>query len=376
MNSLSSFMFSKGYSENCIKKFKEWNERSSIVRLVSCKQRYSLVYYGCIMDVITMAVELPKEKWIGKIGEITIGATADEGGTRTSTVTIGGAATLPALSFEGSIGRKPVVAMEVLDLVGEDYPEAVKEVFGDVINNPASWAKACVENGADLICLRLVGTNPEEENRSVEEGADTLKSVLKAVGVPIIVYGSGHEEKDPKLMEAISEAGKGERLLLGHAEEEQYKSLAVACMSNSHAIIAFSNLDINLAKQINILLTDFDFPLKDIVMDPLWAGLGYGLEYAYSIVERIRLAGLMGDKTIQNPILCDISQVWNARETQDEDAAMGSAKERGVFWETVTAVSALTAGADLLVMRHPEAVTLAKEYIDNLWGAGSEGGDA
>lgn len=322
-----------------------------------------------------MKVELPKEKWTGKISEITIGATGEDGGTRTSTVTIGGASTLPGLSFEGTQGHRTAVAMEVLDFVDEDYPQPLLDIYGDVVKDPAEWAKFCVEKGAELICLRLPGTNPEEQNRSVEEAAETLGSVLDAVGVPLIVYGSGHEEKDPKVMEAISHAGKGERLLLGHADEDQYKSLAVACMSNAHSIVAFSNLDINLAKQCNILLTDFDFPQKDIVMDPLWAGLGYGLEYAYSIVERIRLSALMGDKTIQNPILCNIAEVWKARETRDEDPELGSLIERGVFWETTTAISAVTAGADLIIMRHPEAVANVKPFIDDLWSS-SEGGDA
>lgn len=314
-----------------------------------------------------MSVEIPKEKWSGQIREIVLGATAENGGTRTSTITIGGAKTLPGLSFDGDIGKKPAIAMEVQDVIDEDYPELLKEAFGDAIHDVGEWAKKCVEYGAQAICLRLVGTNPEEENRSIEEGVETFKKVLESVGVPIIVYGSGHEENDPKLMAAISDAGKGERLLLGHAEEEQYKSLAVAAMSNSHAIVAFSNLDINLAKQISILLTDFDFPLGDIVMDPLWAGLGYGLEYSYSIVERVTLAALMGDTTIQNPILCAIGEVWKARETQVEEHQMGSLKERAIFWETSTAISALTAGAGLLIMKHPQAVQETKKFIDDLW---------
>ncbi len=321
-----------------------------------------------------MALELPQEKWTGSIGEITLGATEADGGTRTSTVTIGGATTLPGLSFEGKMGRKPAIAMEILDVVGDDYPAPLRDAYGDIVNDPAEWAKECVSLGAELICLRLVGTNPEEAGRSIDEGVETFTSVLSSVGVPLIIYGSGHEENDPKLMEVISEAGKGERLLLGHADEDQYKSLAVACISNQHAIVAFSNLDINLAKQINILLSDFDFPREDIVMDPLWAGLGYGLEYAYSIVERIRLSALMGDTIIQNPIFCNIAEVWKARETVEDDPELGSLEERGIFWETITGVAAVTAGADLLVMRHPKAVALLHDYIENLWG-NAEGGD-
>jgi acetyl-CoA decarbonylase/synthase complex subunit delta len=322
-----------------------------------------------------MAVEIPVEKWSGKISELTIGATKENGGTRTSTVTIGGQNTLPYLHFEGEMPHKAAVAMEVLDVVPEDYPELLKDAFGDAINNPVEWAKKCVEeHKADLICLKLVGTNPEEADRSPEEAVETVKSVLEAVGVPLMVYGCGHDEKDAKVLEAVSNAAKGERLALGLAEEDRYKSISVAAMSNNHALVAFSNLDINLAKQMNILLTDFDVKLEDIVMDPLMAGLGYGLEYSYSVIERIRIAALMGDKMLQIPIICDAGVAWKAREAHMEEELYGEPGKRGPFWETSTAVAALNAGADMLIMRHPEAVKYVRSYIDDLSESRLEGG--
>jgi acetyl-CoA decarbonylase/synthase complex subunit delta len=287
-----------------------------------------------------MAVEVPIEKWSGKIADITIGATKDNGGTRAKTVTIGGQNTLPYLHFEGEIPNKCAIAMEVLDFIPEEYPEMLKSAFGDVINNPADWAKKCVEEyKADLICLKLPGTNPEEADKSPEDAVEVVSSVLKAVGVPLIVYGCGHDEKDAKVMEAVSNAAKGERLALGVAEEDRYKSISVAAMSNGHALVAFSNLDINLAKQMNILLTDFDVKLGDIIMDPLWAGLGYGLEYSYSVIERIRIAALMGDKMLQVPILCDAGISWKARESSMEEPTFGDPQKRGPFWEITTAVA-------------------------------------
>ncbi|UCH88405.1 MAG: acetyl-CoA decarbonylase/synthase complex subunit delta [Thermoplasmata archaeon] len=323
-----------------------------------------------------MAVELPVEKWSGKISEITIGATKDDGGTRTSTVTIGGQNTLPYLHFEGEMPHKAAIAMEVLDVLPEDYPELLKKAFGDAVNNPAEWAKKCVEEyKADLICLKLVGTNPEEADRSPEEAVETLKSVLEAVGVPLIVYGCGHDEKDAKVLEAVSNAAKGERLALGLAEEDRYKSISVAAMSNKHVLVAFSNLDINLAKQMNILLTDFDVKLGDIIMDPLQAGLGYGLEYSYSVIERIRIAALMGDKMLQVPIVCDAGVSWKAREAHMEDPSLGDPEKRGPFWETTTAVAALTSGADMLIMKHPEAVQNVKKVIDDYYESRVDGGE-
>jgi acetyl-CoA decarbonylase/synthase complex subunit delta len=167
-------------------------------------------------------------------------------------------------------------------------------------------------------------------------------------------------------MEAVSNAAAGERLALGLAEEDAYKSISVAAMANNHALIAFSNLDINLAKQMNILLTDFDVKLEDIVMDPLWAGLGYGLEYSYSVIERIRIAALMGDKTLQVPIICDSGVSWKYREATMEDPTLGDPVKRGPFWETTAAVAALSAGADMLIMKHPESVKYTKKFIDQL----------
>ena len=323
-----------------------------------------------------MAVEIPKEKWSGKIGEITLGATSENGGTRTSTVTIGGQNTLPYLHFEGDTPHKAAIAMEVLDVIPEDYPELLKEAHGDVVNDPVAWAKKCVEEyKADAINLKLEGTNPEEANRSVDDAVNTVKSILEAVGVPLIVYGCGHEEKDAKVMEAVSLAAKGERLGLGLAEEDKYKSISVAAMSNNHALIAFSNLDINLAKQMNILLTDFDVKLEDVIMDPLWAGLGYGLEYSYSVVERIRIAALIGDKMLQIPIICDAGVSWKAREASMEEPTFGDPKSRGPFWEGATAYAAVTSGADMLIMKHPQAVSYARKVIDEMFEAKIGEGD-
>jgi len=321
---------------------------------------------------LKMAIEIPKERWTGKIGEVVIGATKEDGGTRDRKITIGGATSLPFLDFEGEFPNPPVIAMEVMDVVRESSPAIAREPIEDVADDTPKWAKKCVEEfGADLICLKLESTNPEEEDRSPDEAGDTVKEVLKAVGVPLLIYGTGHEEKDAKVMEVVSEVAKGERCLLGLAEEESYKSISVASMANDHALVAFSNLDINLAKQLNILLTDFGIKKENIVMDPLMAGLGYGLEYSYSVIERIRLAALMGDQMLQMPILCDTTRAWAAREAYREDAEFGDPRLRGPFWEATTGISALMAGADMLVMRHPEAVRIVRETLSHLL---SEGG--
>ncbi|UCF08157.1 MAG: acetyl-CoA decarbonylase/synthase complex subunit delta [Thermoplasmata archaeon] len=320
-----------------------------------------------------MSVQIPKEKWTGKIREVKFGAMSDAGGTRSSRIILGGVSTLPFLYFEGEMPLQPVIAMEVMDVVREDYPALVKEAFGDAINSPTEWAKACIDRyNAEAVCLKLEGANPEEENKTPDEAADIVRDVLSAVSVPLLIYGCGNEEKDAKVMEAVSEAAKGERCLLGLAEEDRYKSISVACMAHDHGIVAFSNLDINLAKQLNILLTDFGVKPENIIMDPLQAGLGYGLEYSYSVIERIRLAALMGDQMLQMPIVCDTSIAWNAREAKIENAEWGDEKARGPYWEALTALSAVTAGADMLIMRSPAAVDLVRDTVSEL---STKGGD-
>ncbi|MCK4444270.1 MAG: acetyl-CoA decarbonylase/synthase complex subunit delta [Thermoplasmata archaeon] len=319
-----------------------------------------------------MAIEIPVEKWIGKIGEVVIGATSDEGGTRTNKIMLGGESALPFLNFEGELPHAPVIGMEVLDVVRDDYPEVALEPFQDVKDDPAQWAKKCVdEYGADLICLKLISTNPEEEDTSPDDAANLVKEVLGAVGVPLFIYGSQNEEKDAKVMELASNATKGERVFLGLAEEAAYKSISVASMANGHGIVAFSNLDINLCKQMNILLTDFGVKKENIIGDPLMAALGYGLEYSYSVIERIKLAALMGDAILQTPIVGSTTRVYNARESFKEDPALGDPKKRVIFWEATTGVSALIAGADMLIMRHPEAADMVRESIAQLVGGES-----
>ncbi|MCK5291200.1 MAG: acetyl-CoA decarbonylase/synthase complex subunit delta [Thermoplasmata archaeon] len=319
-----------------------------------------------------MAIEIPKENWQGRIGEVVIGATPEEGGTRTKKIVLGGENTLPFLDFDGDLPHAPVIGMEVLDVVREDYPVLALEPIQDVKDDPAQWAKKCVDEfGADLICLKLVSTNPEEEDRSPEEAAETVKEVLGAVGVPLFVYGCGIEEKDAKTMELVSNAAKGERVFLGLAEEAAYKSISVASMSNGHGVIAFSNLDINLAKQMHILLTDFGVKKENLIADPLMAALGYGLEYSYSVIERVKLAALMGDAMLQVPIVCETTRVYNARESFKEDPTLGDPKKRVVFWEAATGTSALVAGADMLIMRHPEALAMVRRSIGELVGGGT-----
>jgi acetyl-CoA decarbonylase/synthase complex subunit delta len=311
-------------------------------------------------------VPIPREKWSGKIGTVQLGASPAGGGSRQA-LEVGGAAGMPFLSYEG-LSKRQLLAGEVIDDPTLLTELAVRS-FGDAVKDPAEWAKKWVsEFHADLICLKLRSTNPEGMNASPGDAARTAISVLRAIGVPVIIYGCGQEEKDAKTMEAISNACAKERVLLGQAEEAAYKTISAAAMANHHALVAFSNLDINLAKQMNILLSDFGVKLDNVVMDPLMAGLGMGLEYSYSVNERIRIAALMGDRMLQAPMLCDITASWEAREATEANMQWGEVEERGTWWEATTGLAALMSGADVLVVRSPKSMAVLRDAIDGLRG--------
>lgn len=313
-------------------------------------------------------VPVPKEKWSGKIGVVTLGATSEDGGSRSNRLAIGGEVGMPFLSYEGATPNRPLIAGEVLDVVA-DLPPMVREEFGDAVEDPAAWARRWVEDfGAEVVCLKLHSTNPEEQNKAPQEAAATVLRVLHAVQVPLIVYGSGHEEKDAKVLEVVSNAAPKERLLLGHAEESAYKSVSAVAMANDHGIVSFANLDVNLSKQINILLTDFGVRRDRIVLDPLMASLGMGLEYSYSVMERIRLAALMGDSMLQVPMICDTTSAWKAKEASEEIDGHDGLEQRAIWWEATTALAALMAGADILIMRSPSSAGIVRRAIDELLG--------
>jgi acetyl-CoA decarbonylase/synthase, CODH/ACS complex subunit delta len=317
-----------------------------------------------------MAVQILKERNTGKINTVTIGATKAEGGTRTSVVTIGGDSALPFLHFEGEFPYKPVIALEVQSRVPDQWNDECKAAFADVLGNPVAWAKKCVEFGADMVYLKLTSADPDLENHSPEECAKIVKDVLAAVGVPLIVSGCGNEEKDNLVMPAVAEAAAGENLLLGVAEQENYKSIAAAAMVHKHTLIALTPCDINICKQLNILITEMGLPADKIVIDPGAGGLGYGIEYTYSILERGRLGALQGDKMLSMPVIATVGyEAWRAKEAnapESEFPAWGNQAERGILWEAMTAAALFQGGIHAVVMRHPEALKLVRKNVTEL----------
>ncbi len=311
-----------------------------------------------------MPIEIPKDKWPGSIREIVIGATSAEGGTRAHSITLGGETTMPYLQFEAPTPHHPVIAIEIRSRKPEDWSPLLAEAWGEALADPAQWAKQAEGAGADLIVLALTVED------SAEEAVRVVKSVLSATGLPLIVWGPGQAEKDNELLVPVSEATKGERLVLGICEDKNYRTIVATAMANGHLVQARAPMDVNLSKQLNILISDMGMPKDRILMDPTTGALGYGIEYGYSVMERLRLAALQGDAMTQFPMIVTPGfEAWKTKEAKVGDGvpeAWGDWEARAIHWETLTALSLVESGADVVVLRHPESVRRVREAINEL----------
>ena len=216
----------------------------------------------------------------------------------------------------------------------------------------------------------MIGADPTVKDASPDECAKVVEDVLKAVDVPLVIWGCGDDEKDNHVLPECSQAAKGENCLIGSAKESNYMTIVAICKADKHKIISEAPVDINIGKQVNILLQDAGFDLKDVVMYQTTAALGYGFDYVYTILERARIAGLKGDQLMAAPQLCDVAgETYRVKEAvADEDIlpGWGSLEKRGPMWEAVCAATYLQAGADLLIMAHPVAIENIKRVIEEM----------
>lgn len=309
-----------------------------------------------------MAFSIPKLTYTGKIKTVTLGKGP-------KAIAVGGETAYPFHLFEGEMPHPPRIAMEVYDVPPEEWAQAALEPFKDVANDPVAWAKKCVQTyGAEMIALQLASTDPNGLNRSGEEAAQTVKKVAGAVDVPIIVWGSGNVEKDADVLRKVAEACDGMNLVIGPVEEGNYKQVGAGAIGYKHTAIASTPIDINLAKQLNILMGNLGVPDEQIIVDPTTGGLGYGIEYTYSVMERDRMAALtQQDERLQFPIICNMAkEVWKTKEAKTaESGTWGDTAKRGILMEAITGVMLLLAGADVLMMRHPQAIKLVRETIND-----------
>ena len=309
-----------------------------------------------------MAFETPKIEYTGRIKEVTLGK-------GDGAVVVGSETAYPFYLFEGEMPHQPKIAMEVYDTPPEEWAEAVLKPFEGVTSDPVAWAKKNVEEyKADMVYLQLISTDPNGLNRPADEAAQTAKKVADAIDVPLIVWGVDNDDKDAEVLRKVAEVCEGKNLIIGPVVEGNYKQVGAGAIGYKHTAIASSPIDINLAKQLNILLGNLGVPDEQIIVDPTTGGLGYGIEYSYSVMERMRMAALtQQDERLQFPLICNLArEVWKTKEakmTAEEAPNMGDPEKRGILMEGVTAVAVLLAGADILVMRHPAAVKLVRETI-------------
>ncbi len=320
-----------------------------------------------------MPVEVPKDKWPGSVRMVTIGATAADGGTRSHTITVGGEQALPFMHFDAVMPHKPVIALEIKDRKPVDWSPLLLEAWGDAMDAPGTWAKAAEDAGADLLQLSLSLTDAEGNPTTPDMAVTAVQAVLNSSALPLMIFGPGQAEIDNELLVPIAEATKGERIALGICEDKNYRTIVAAAMGNDHLVVARSPMDVNLAKQLNILISDMNMPLDRIIMDPTTGALGYGIEYGYSAMERLRLAALQGDTMTQLPMLVTPGfEAWKAKESKVGEGVpiqWGEWLERAINWETLTAVTLLESGADILVLRHQESVRRVNMAIDELMAA-------
>lgn len=311
-----------------------------------------------------MAFKEPVESFSNKITEVEIGGVA-----------VGGQSLLScAHVFDGPVKNPPRIAMEVLDVQPEEWPQPLVDALGDVYADPVKWALKCQdEYKADMICLSLLSTDPNGANRPAAEAAATAKKVLDAIKVPLIVYGCLNSEKDGETMKAVAEACQGKAVLVGPADDDNYRTVGGASLGYGAKVAAQSPIDVNLAKQLNILLSNLGVPMGGLVVDPTTGALGYGIEYSFSVMQRIRLAALaQGDDKLQSPFINMIGkEAWKTREAKisaADEPALGDLNTRGILWEAITAINLLVAGSDIMVLRHPKSVELIRAFMNDMLG--------
>ena len=317
-----------------------------------------------------MPIETPKEKWSGTVRQVTLGATKAEGGSRTRTITLGGDAALPHLAFEGALPNEPVLALEVRDRKPDDWSPLLNQAWGEAMQDAGDWAKAAEAAGADMIYLALSATDAEGKPNTPDNARATVRKVLEATGLPLAVIGPGQADLDNDLMVPVAEAAKGERILMGICEEKNYRTLVAAAMANDHLIQSKTPMDVNLSKQLVILIHDMGLPLERIVIDPTTGALGYGIEYGYSVMERLRMAALQGDSMTQQPLIVTPGEeAWHVKEARVGEGvpeAWGDWERRSLNWEAVTATALVFSGANIIVLRHPKTLERMRAVLNGL----------
>jgi len=329
-----------------------------------------------VEELIMTELEEPKMEWEGKVVEVKIGATKEEGGTRDRSFIVGGETMPPIYRLFGikeAMPYPPVIAMDVFDM-RISLPKAIRDHFDDVMDDPAEWAKKCVNKyGAEMINLHLVSTDPYIKDTPPSEAAKVVEEVLQAVKVPITIGGSGNPEKDPEVFKKVADVTEGERVILNSVNlDMNLDDLCSYLKDKDCVLIAFTPMNLDLARELNRKLFDY-IPKERILMDTNTAGIGYGIEYGFTVMERARTAALKGDEELQQPIATGVTNAWASREAWLKmDPFWGPREIRGPLWETLTGLINIIAGADYIMIMHPLSLKTIKEFV-NFIREGGEG---
>ena len=301
----------------------------------------------------------------GKINAVTLG-------TGDKAIVIGGQNVLPFYTFDAAIENAPKIGVEISDAAENWTVPGLVEFYAGCTTMAERAAKAATMEGADFIALNFESADPNGANRPTADCVADAVAVAEAVSLPIVIMGCKNLEKDNELLAKISEALQGKNILVMSAKNENYKTVgASVALANGQKLGAETADDINLAKQLNIMLKGLNVNPASVVMDIGTAAVGYGYEYAASTFDRIRLAALsQGDADLQMPILAAVcNDTWGVKESTasvEDEPAWGCQEERAISMEISTAAADLTGGADAVVLRHPESVATIKKFITEL----------
>jgi len=318
---------------------------------------------------VVSRLQLQIERHRGRIAAVNIG-------TRRP-VAVGGDAGLPYCHFESRATNRPLVAIEVPERVAS-WPDALVRKAGPAAAaGPGAWARRAADSGAGLVCIRIAEReSPDGRVVDAQDALRAVEEVLCSVELPVMVAGTGRPDIDNAILPAIAERFRGQKLALGSATQDNYAALTSACIDHGHVIVAESPIDINICKQLNILISEAGLPLDRILIDPTTGGLGYGIEYTYSIMEKARLAALSGDRMLGCPVVCFVGkETWKLKEASvsgPETVAWGDQARRGTLWESVGAAALVAAGAHIVVMRDIDAAAQVRTHIDTLWRQAQE----
>ncbi|MDR0937279.1 MAG: acetyl-CoA decarbonylase/synthase complex subunit delta [Oscillospiraceae bacterium] len=314
-----------------------------------------------------MAFKKPTPKPGAAINEVTLGVGANA-------VTLGGESVLPFYSFDGTIPNSPKIGIEVSDLGFADAVPGIAGLYAGISDTAEAAKAAAAVPGVDFVCLRLESADPNGQNRSAEDCAATAKAVSDALGdlKPLVIIGCKNNEKDAQVFDKAAAALEGKNVLFVAAKEENYKTVAASVgLAYNQKVGAESSVDINLAKQLNVLITQMGVSGKNVVMNVGQAAAGYGFEYVYSTIDRIKAAAQnQNDTTLQMPIFTPVStETWGVKEATASSEDMpdwGDVEARGISMEIQTAVSVLTAGSNAVMLRHPKSIEAVSALITAL----------